>query len=137
MRKIVLWTCFLFLGSAMLIGQEDKAPAYSITFKNLKGSTLIGAATAVFFGRSSAEVWSATIKMLVMDDKQIMTADRPSGFISAKMEVLGDVWYQFFIEDTPEGASVFMPLKGKGAGIRKVGEDICKGIAEQLPPKAK
>jgi hypothetical protein len=135
MRKMILWTSILILASVMLMAQEEKFPGYSITFMKNQQSMLVS--SAIFFGRSSAEVWMATVKMLIVDGKQIVAADRAGGFISARRSPQYGVEYQFFIEDTPDGATIFFPFQGVGAFIRKFHEDIYEGIAKQLRPKVK
>jgi hypothetical protein len=72
--------------------------------------------------------------MLIMDEKLLVMADRTGGVISAKL-VNFDVWFQFFIEDAGDGANVFFTVKGKGWAIQQICNEMCQGIAEQLPPK--
>jgi len=137
MKKAILWGFILVLTSTALMAQEEQAPGYSITFlTDKKDLNQVWATSAIFAGRSFSEIWTATIKMLIIDRNRILIADKISGFISCEKAV-GGFDSQFFIEDTPGGVEVLFPSAGGVKGIQKISEKICKSIVEQLPPKAK
>lgn len=138
MNKSILWPCILALVATALIAQEQKSSVYSFTLE--QSGKQVMAVSAIFYGRTPEEVWSATIKMLIMDGKafyEIVTADRINGFIAAKSSVMSSDCPQYFFGHTPDGATVFFPFRGRGAAMQKYAEDICKRIAEQLPPKVR
>jgi hypothetical protein len=77
MKKIFLvGAMFLVLWMNFLLGQEVKK-SYSYTFDK-------GVGECVFTGVSLDQVWSATIKMLMLDKFGPISAEKPSGIINAE-----------------------------------------------------
>jgi len=117
--------------SAALMAQDDQAPGYSLTFlMDKKDTNQVWGTSAYFPGRSFSEIWTATIKKLIVDHKRILVADKSSGFLSGE-DHYGDV--QYFIEERSGGVEVIFPSAGGQKGIEKIARQVCETILEQLP----
>jgi len=117
MKKAALLGFVMILMSSALLAQEDQAPGYSLTFLMDKKDANQAWGTSAFFpGRSFSEIWTATIKMLIVDENTVLIADKPSGFISSK-DIVSD--YQYFIEEKAGGVEVIFPMAGGLKGIEK------------------
>jgi len=98
-----------------------------------KDQNQVWGTSALFPGRSFPEIWTATIKMLIVDRNEILIADKASGFISSKGLVINN---QYFIEERSGGVEVIFLSSGGLKSIQKFSDKICKAIVEQLPKKA-
>ena len=135
MKKAIVVAFILVLISATLIAQDDPASEYSITFlMDKKDQNQVWGTLALFPDRSFSEIWTAIIKMLIVEHNTVLVADKTSGFISSK-DNFGD--YQYFIEGRSGGVEVMFPTAGGVKGIQKISDKICKQILDQLPPKSK
>ncbi len=130
MKRAAFLGFALILASVALLAQGDQAPGYSITFlMDKKDANQVWGTSAFFPDRSFSEIWTATIKKLIVDHKRILVADMASGFLSGE-DHFGDV--QYFIAERPGGVEVIFPSAGGQKSIEKIARQVCEAILEQL-----
>lgn len=127
-RKLAALAALVAMCS-MAMGQTEATPGYSLELvMDKKDANQVWAAVAFFPGRAYADMWTATIKHLLVDHKRILVADKASGFISGE-DHIGDV--QYFLEERPGGIQLIFPAAGGLKGIEKLARQRCEAILEQ------